>query len=199
VLRLRSRDPTFRWVELFRQRDGLHAKRNRRSMKAEDSPAFSFKTGVVAVDLSPWSDRALACAVALGRKVNADVLDVVVVGASVEDEIRIDTPHGLISMARNAARALVQQHVDHVVERLGQADARSPEIRVTLLDGGSPAATVVEFAATHDVDLIFVGTHGRRGLGRVVLGSVAEQIVRSAGCPVVVVREKAHDREQAKS
>jgi nucleotide-binding universal stress UspA family protein len=60
---------------------------------------------------------------------------------------------------------------------------------------GSPADEIVWLAAHLDADGIVVGTHGRRGLRRMLLGSVAEKVVRLAGCPVVIAREKAHNPE----
>lgn len=53
---------------------------------------------------------------------------------------------------------------------------------------GKPAAAIVEYAADNDVDHIVVGSHGRKGISRVVLGSVAEAVVRNAPIPVTVVR-----------
>ena len=53
---------------------------------------------------------------------------------------------------------------------------------------GSPAREVVRYAEENDVDHIVVGSHGREGVSRVLLGSVAEKIVRRAGVPVTVVR-----------
>jgi nucleotide-binding universal stress UspA family protein len=58
---------------------------------------------------------------------------------------------------------------------------------------GLPADEIVWFAAHLGADVVVVATHGRRGLKRLLLGSVAEKVVRLAGCPVVVVREKSHD------
>ncbi len=53
---------------------------------------------------------------------------------------------------------------------------------------GDPRDTVVKIAGEKNAGLIIVGTHGRRGLRRAILGSVAEAVVRSAPCPVLVVR-----------
>lgn len=53
---------------------------------------------------------------------------------------------------------------------------------------GEPAEEIVRLASDEHVDLIVMGTHGRRGLGRLVMGSVAEQVVRMANCPVVTVK-----------
>lgn len=58
----------------------------------------------------------------------------------------------------------------------------------TATDLGPPARVIVEFAAEHGVDGIVMGSHGRDGLSRVLLGSVAETVVRRAPCPVTVVR-----------
>ena len=57
---------------------------------------------------------------------------------------------------------------------------------------GAPARALVELAAQLDADTVVVGTHGRRGLRRALLGSVAEEVVRTSGCPVLVVRPKDH-------
>ena len=66
-------------------------------------------------------------------------------------------------------------------EELPIAVAR--ELRV-----GAPAETIVEFAREHNCDLIVMGTHGRTGLSHLLMGSVAENVVRHAPCPVMVVR-----------
>lgn len=55
-------------------------------------------------------------------------------------------------------------------------------------ENGSPAATIVSYVEEHDVDLVVTGTHGRRGLQRLLIGSVAEEVLRTAPCPVLTVR-----------
>jgi len=57
-----------------------------------------------------------------------------------------------------------------------------------LLEEGDPATAILQVAQERRCDLIVLGTHGRRGLGRMLLGSVAEQVVRKAPCPVLTVR-----------
>jgi nucleotide-binding universal stress UspA family protein len=64
---------------------------------------------------------------------------------------------------------------------------------------GSPASAVAEYAEKHGAELIVVGTHGRTGLSRLALGSVAEHVVRSAGCSVLVVRQGAVPTTQPKT
>ena len=61
----------------------------------------------------------------------------------------------------------------------------------TLLLIGSPWVLITEQARKDDIDLIVIGTHGRTGVKHVLLGSVAEKVVRHAPCSVLVVRERA--------
>jgi universal stress protein A len=62
-----------------------------------------------------------------------------------------------------------------------------------VLPHGNPAAETVAAAKKEQADLLVVGTHGRGALTHLLLGSVAEKIVRSAGCPVLTVRQGEHD------
>jgi nucleotide-binding universal stress UspA family protein len=57
---------------------------------------------------------------------------------------------------------------------------------------GDPTAQILMYAAEHEIDLIVVGTHGHRALTRVILGSVAERVVRLALCPVLMARHAHH-------
>ena len=53
---------------------------------------------------------------------------------------------------------------------------------------GDPGESIVSAAEAEDVDLVVVGTHGRGTIGRLLLGSVSEHVVRNAPCPVLVIR-----------
>ena len=55
---------------------------------------------------------------------------------------------------------------------------------------GSPVESIVSYADDHQIDLVVIATHGRTGLSHVLLGSVAERIVREAPCPVLTIRDR---------
>ena len=57
---------------------------------------------------------------------------------------------------------------------------------------GSPAECIVEYASAYEFDLIVLGTHGRKGIGRMFMGSVAEDVIRNADCPVVAIKSDAY-------
>lgn len=61
---------------------------------------------------------------------------------------------------------------------------------------GLIAPHIVEYAANQDIDLIVMGTHGRRGVAHLLLGSVAEHVVRTAGCAVLTVRARQRDADE---
>ena len=73
--------------------------------------------------------------------------------------------------------------------KLEAMEPTSPHLVVDryLLDG-DPARAVVDFAAQHRADMIVVGSHGRTGIPRMVMGSVAELIARRSACPVMIVK-----------
>ncbi|MFN7805377.1 MAG: universal stress protein [Planctomycetaceae bacterium] len=73
---------------------------------------------------------------------------------------------------------------------LSQAGIKNSRI---VLPHGNPAVETVAAAKKEEADLLVVGTHGRSALTHLLLGSVAEKIVRSAGCPVLTVRQGEHD------
>jgi nucleotide-binding universal stress UspA family protein len=56
---------------------------------------------------------------------------------------------------------------------------------------GDPADAIIQAAEKEDADLIVMGTHGRTGLTRLLMGSVAEAVVRKAKCPVLTIKQSA--------
>ena len=64
---------------------------------------------------------------------------------------------------------------------------------------GTPASAVAKKAEEIDAELVVVGTHGRTGLARLTLGSVAESVVRAAGCSVLVVRANEAETKKAQT
>jgi nucleotide-binding universal stress UspA family protein len=63
---------------------------------------------------------------------------------------------------------------------------------VKALIEGSPKVEIVRYARQQNIDLIVLATHGRTGLAHVIIGSVAESVVRTAPCPVLTVRPEGH-------
>ena len=81
-------------------------------------------------------------------------------------------------------KAAAQKYLDQLVSQLNLA---KDNVRTEVLYGG-PADSIANYATENKVDLIAIATHGRSGIGRWVIGSVADRILRSAGVPVLMVR-----------
>lgn len=89
--------------------------------------------------------------------------------------------------------AELRKHATGQLQQVDLAPLKSRECIVENIGYGSPMLSIIRYAKDHDIDLIAMGTHGRTGLAHVFLGSVAENVVRNAPCPVLTVRHPEHE------
>ena len=88
---------------------------------------------------------------------------------------------------------VVEQWQKQAEERLKASVPAADRGRVTIASVvATPYAEILDYAASHAVDLIVMGTHGRGGVTHMLLGSIAERVVRRAPCPVLTVRRPQH-------
>lgn len=153
-----------------------------------------FKRILVPVDGSPTSDRGLAHAIKLARSQKAAlcVLHVVDEGAIVQ--------HADLGAAVDVIEKLLASLRDGGSKIIAKAEARAAKqgikARAILVENvaRNVADLIVENAGKWRADLIVMGTHGRRGITRMVMGSAAEGVVRSAAVPVLLVRARPGKR-----
>ena len=145
---------------------------------AGDGPG-GIRTILLASDLSSASANAEDLAFELAGRLQGALLLV-----SVIDPRGLWLPTGGYRQRVDQAREARQIAAKGIVDR-GRRDG--VPIR-TLIWEGDPAESIVEAAIAEDVDLIVVGSHQRRGVDRLVMGSVSEQVVRTSPVPVVVAR-----------
>jgi nucleotide-binding universal stress UspA family protein len=149
------------------------------------SPTGRFRHILHASDFSRASGRAFATAVALARAGRvpltiAHVLAPFVPAVAGEGFILPETYERLDASARAAAR----KQIDRLVAKARQAGVRATGL---LLDG-APHEQIVRAVKSRRAGLVVIGTHGRTGLTRLLLGSVAARVVTLAPCPVLTVR-----------
>ncbi|MBR7963154.1 universal stress protein [Burkholderia vietnamiensis] len=141
---------------------------------------------MVAVDGSASSKQALAEALKVARATGAHVSAVYVVDKSVLFTYagRFD-PHALVEEIRDDGRKVLLE-----AERtIAQAGAKGEgELVETESIGEDVAERLQRYVTESAIDLAVVGTHGRRGIQRVLLGSVAERFLRGSSCPVLLIR-----------
>jgi len=73
------------------------------------------------------------------------------------------------------------------------SDKSGPPTAAVVMTSSAPAFAIIDYAKDHAIDLIVMGTHGRGPLAHLVMGSVAERVVRAASCPVLTVRHPQHE------
>jgi nucleotide-binding universal stress UspA family protein len=156
-----------------------------------EAPPQVIKRILVPTDFSATSDAALDAAYLLAASFNAELQLLHV----------LDDPfltEGLAAEAYIAeAPALRTAMLRDAQERLSRrAISRRPGlVRIdTEVLFGHGARTIVDYAAQRNADVIVMGTHGRTGVAHVLLGSIAERVVRTASCPVLTVRHTAPPR-----
>jgi len=135
-----------------------------------------------AVDFSETSRRAMEEAADLSRRFGASLLVFHVLEL---EEAPADMPPPPDVVERTRADL-----ASRLEEWRAEAERRSGGRVASELATGPAAAEIARLAAERELDLVVTGTHGRRGLRHLVLGSVAEQVVRTAPCEVLVVRAR---------
>jgi nucleotide-binding universal stress UspA family protein len=140
---------------------------------------------LVPTDFSDPSDAALDYARALADKFGGSlhllhVIEPVYARGAFSNEVYIGAAPGAYELLATDAQA-------KLADRVLPSD-RTRYGTTTEVITGLSAETIVEYAADHHIDLIVMGTHGRTGLAHLVMGSVAEHVVRRALCPVLTVR-----------
>jgi nucleotide-binding universal stress UspA family protein len=147
--------------------------------------SISLKRILVPTDFSGSAAQACRVAVKLARLYGAE-LHVLRVAAFRKGERHDPLAH--VADPERVQAELEEVALEDIGQLLDEADTTDLTILPVFRSGISPAPTIVGYAARHDVDMVVMGTHGRRGLNHLMLGSVAEEVVRSAGCPVLTVR-----------
>jgi len=148
-------------------------------------PGFDVKRLVVTTDFSEESKKAFPYALALARKFEASLILLYVVPAHMPAELShlgfLLEERRLLTEARERLPRFRQAELD-------------PHLHVdTLVMNGAPAHEICRTAETQAVDLIIMATHGHTGLKHFMVGSVTENVVRHAPCPVLVVRDREHE------
>lgn len=143
-----------------------------------------YKTIVVPVDLTSSAEPALREAMAIAERFDAAILLVHVCEEPPAAIASIDSYAILDSDAHRKLNDEAASELSKVAQRLGGLKV-STEVMF-----GNPAQCIVQAATAHNADLIVMGTHARGVVMHLVMGSVAEHVVRTAPCPVLTIREQ---------
>jgi nucleotide-binding universal stress UspA family protein len=148
---------------------------------------------LVPTDFSEYGDAAVEYAVKLARSLDATVhlLHVVTVPVSGVGEMGVVNTSAYAQIAHRDAQASLELIATRLRDRVELAPVR--------VESGDAREIIDLVAEQIGADMIVMGTHGRRGLSRWFMGSVAESVVRTAPCPVVTVHRDAGYRDRSSS
>ncbi len=156
-----------------------------------------FKKILVPIDGSPASNLGLNEAIKLakdqGAKLRLFHLVDEYVAVSSMDGVTVDTGD-LLDALRQTGKKIVAK-----AEAQARRHGLTPEAVMLESFGGRAADFIVQQAKKWGADLIVLGTHGRRGVKRLVMGSDAEQVIRTTPVPVLLVRSKTATRTSGKT
>lgn len=155
---------------------------------------MEFKRILAPTDFSSLGEVGLSAASELARRLGARLTLLHVVR---EDELQelIDAHvprHPVDLVYQDLEAALMDQYRRVVPTEVRRAVAVEAAVTV-----GTPSVEIVRTARLKGADMVVMGTHGRTGLARMVMGSVAEEVVRRAPCPVLTVRPAEAPAEAA--
>jgi universal stress protein A len=147
----------------------------------------TFTKILAATDFSDDSNYALEYAEELARRFSAEILVMHVdqpLSPVMVSELSPGLDVGAMNRVAEEQRLLALRELDLITARLRDAGLKSR----SMLRVGAPFLEIVTAAHSDGVDLVVLGTHGRSGLAHVLMGSVAERVVRKAHCPVLTIR-----------
>lgn len=142
---------------------------------------------LAAVDTSPAAPRVIAFAARFVRAFPEATLHVM----HVLRHSRLDRAHAGAPAMSSDAIADAKEHLEYH-HRLAQRQCRNPSF--AHFTAGNPTNEILRFCSELSADLLVIATHDHAGFERLLLGSVAETLVRKAPCAVTVVRQKPHAR-----
>ena len=147
------------------------------------------KNVLVATDFSEPSNAALNYGRELARTFAA-TLHVLHVADIATVQYGIELYSTLLPELQQEVEAAARKQVEGLITEEDRLALRAKPVIVT---AGSKAAAIVGYASQHRMDLIVIGTHGRGAVSHLLMGSVAERVVRTATCPVLTVHHPEHE------
>lgn len=157
--------------------------------RADGPVMLEIKLILCPIDFSDLSERAYQHALSLAAHYQAKLVAQHVVELWRHPSASFAASGGLYEEFCQVLRETGEEHLRQFAKKHAH-DENQPEL---VVHEGSAPDSILSFAQTEKADLIVMGTHGRRGFDRLMLGSVTDRLMRSAPCPVLAVRNPPHD------
>lgn len=143
-----------------------------------------FKKVLCAVDFSEFTNQIVAYASEVAKRFDSELHLIHVIPnlnyfTPYESFL---TPENLVAIERNI-EGEVEKDFDKIIKKLDMPVKKAIKTGVTFVE-------IIDYIKTEGIDLVVIGTHGRSGIEHILIGSVAEKVVRKSPCPVLTIRPK---------
>ncbi len=153
---------------------------------------INIKTILLPTDGSECSHKAMNYAVSFAKQYGGKIVALNVIDQRLEEQTRnavIEIGHELMQRLHDG----YAREARRILQEVAEAGAKAGVHVETRLIKGIPSDEIVRLGGELPADLIVIGTHGHTGVSHLLLGSVAEKVVRRAPCPVLSVQREEHD------
>ncbi len=160
--------------------------------KSEEGRAIDIRNILVPLDINQKVDSALDYAVDLSERINASISVLYVfklvsyTNFEIPPIVLADVMEGLMKSSSGELAKRVEKM--KLRRRIRNREIDKLEINTEVIQGISTSATIVDYATNKNTDLIVINTHGKKGIKKFVLGSVAEKVIQESPCTVLTLK-----------
>ncbi len=168
--------------------------------KRDEGSTIDIRNILVPLDIYEKVDSALNYAIDLAQKIKANISVVYAFRLDTYTPIGFETPPNILNelmedLLKFSSTELAKRVEEVKVKRgIRNKESTKLEINTEVVEGLSPSMSIVEYATSKNTDLIVINTHGRKGIKRFVLGSIAEKVIQESPCAVLGMKPQVRSR-----
>jgi nucleotide-binding universal stress UspA family protein len=155
--------------------------------KRDKEGAVDIRSILVPLDIDEKLDSALNYAIDLTEKINASISVVYVLRLDIYD---YGVPSNIIESLERLSSNELEKRIEEIELKRGTQKKEVTELKINaeMIQRINPSVAIADYASDKNIDLIVTNTHGRKGIRRLILGSVAEKIIQESTCAVLVLK-----------
>jgi nucleotide-binding universal stress UspA family protein len=156
----------------------------------DEKSRLNVRNILVPINIDEKVDSAVDYAIDLAERVDANISVMYVFKLSIYDYSDSGIHSGVMELLLEDSAKELEKRIGEIKLRRGiqNKGAKKLEIGTAITQKLNPAVAIVDYASSKNIDLIVINTHGRKGVKRIILGSVAEKVVQESHCAVLTLK-----------
>jgi nucleotide-binding universal stress UspA family protein len=158
--------------------------------KRDGKSEVNIRNILVPLDIDEKVDSAINYAIDLGERIDANISVMYVFKLSIYDYSDYGIHSSVMELLLEDSSKELEKRIEEIKARRGtqKKGVKELEISTAMTQKLNPAVAIVEYASTKNIDLIVINSHGRKGVKRLILGSVTEKVVQESPCAVLTLK-----------